>query len=140
MAETEARAGPSSARGKAPQSVARGEEAPVATPMIAQYLEIKAANADCLLFYRMGDFYELFFDDAEVASRALGITLTKRGRHNGADIPMCGVPIHAADSYLQKLIARGFRVAVCEQIEDPAEARKRGGKSVVRRTVIRLVT
>jgi DNA mismatch repair protein MutS len=108
--------------------------------MMAQYLEIKAANPGCLLFYRMGDFYELFFDDAEVASRALGITLTRRGRHNGADIPMCGVPIHAADSYLQKLIARGFRVAVCEQIEDPAEARKRGGKAVVRRNVIRLVT
>src|SRR5215472_533792 len=110
------------------------------TPLMEQYVEIKAANPGCLLFYRMGDFYELFFDDAEVASRALGITLTKRGRHNGADIPMCGVPIHAADSYLQKLIARGFRVAVCEQIEDPAEARKRGGKAVVRRKVIRLVT
>jgi DNA mismatch repair protein MutS len=111
-----------------------------ATPMMAQYLEIKAANPGCLLFYRMGDFYELFFDDAEVASRALGITLTRRGRHNGADIPMCGVPIHASDAYLQKLIARGFRVAVCEQIEDPAEARRRGGKAVVRRNVIRLVT
>ena len=108
--------------------------------MMAQYLEIKAANPDCLLFYRMGDFYEMFFDDAEVASRALGITLTKRGKHQGADIPMCGVPIHAADQYLQKLIALGHRVAVCEQIEDPAEARKRGGKSVVRRDVIRLVT
>src|SRR5229473_7202156 len=110
------------------------------TPMMEQYIEIKAANPDCLLFYRMGDFYELFFDDAEVASRALGIVLTKRGKHRGSDIPMCGVPIHAADAYLQKLIAHGFRVAVCEQIEDPAEARKRGGKSVVRRSVIRLVT
>src|ERR1700690_2035638 len=110
------------------------------TPMMEQYLEIKAANPGCLLFYRMGDFYELFFDDAEVASRALGITLTRRGRHNGADIPMCGVPIHAADGYLQKLIAQGFRVAVCEQVEDPAEARKRGGKAVVRRDVVRLVT
>jgi DNA mismatch repair protein MutS len=108
--------------------------------MMAQYIEIKAANPDCLLFYRMGDFYELFFDDAETASRALGITLTRRGKHLGADIPMCGVPIHAADQYLQKLIALGHRVAVCEQIEDPAEARKRGGKSVVRRDVIRLVT
>ena len=108
--------------------------------MMAQYIEIKAANPDCLLFYRMGDFYEMFFDDAEVASRALGITLTKRGKHQGADIPMCGVPIHAADQYLQKLIALGHRVAVCEQIEDPAEARKRGGKSVVRRDVVRLVT
>src|SRR3954469_24960830 len=110
------------------------------TPMMEQYIEIKAANPDSLLFYRMGDFYELFFDDAEVASRALGITLTKRGKHLGADIPMCGVPIHAADDYLQKLIALGHRVAVCEQVEDPAEARKRGGKSVVRRDVVRLVT
>ena len=114
--------------------------AAAATPMMAQYLEIKAANPDCLLFYRMGDFYEMFFDDAEIASRALGIALTKRGKHLGADIPMCGVPIHAADQYLQKLIALGHRVAVCEQIEDPAEARKRGGKAVVRRDVIRLVT
>ncbi|MGB3833832.1 MAG: DNA mismatch repair protein MutS, partial [Mesorhizobium sp.] len=108
--------------------------------MMEQYIEIKAANPDSLLFYRMGDFYELFFDDAEKASQALGIVLTKRGKHQGADIPMCGVPVHAADDYLQKLIALGFRVAVCEQIEDPAEARKRGSKSVVRRDVIRLVT
>ena len=118
----------------------KSETLAAATPMMAQYLEIKAANPGCLLFYRMGDFYEMFFDDAEVASRALGIALTRRGRHNGADIPMCGVPVHAADGYLQKLIGRGFRVAVCEQIEDPAEARKRGGKAVVRRNVIRLVT
>jgi DNA mismatch repair protein MutS len=108
--------------------------------MIAQYLEIKSANADCLLFYRMGDFYELFFEDAEIASCALGIALTKRGKHLGADIPMCGVPVHAADDYLQRLIAQGHRVAVCEQIEDPAEARKRGPKAVVRRDVVRLVT
>src|SRR5882757_7179755 len=110
------------------------------TPMMEQFIEIKAANPDSLLFYRMGDFYELFFDDAEKASRALGIVLTKRGKHQGLDIPMCGVPVHAADDYLQKLIGQGFRVAVCEQIEDPAEARKRGGKSVVRRDVVRLVT
>ena len=110
------------------------------TPMMRQFLEIKAANPDCLLFYRMGDFYELFFDDAEVASRALGITLTTRGKHLGEDIPMCGVPVHAADDYLQRLIALGHRVAVCEQMEDPAEARKRGSKSVVRRDVVRLVT
>ncbi|MEQ1951351.1 DNA mismatch repair protein MutS [Mesorhizobium sp. CN2-181] len=108
--------------------------------MMEQYIEIKAANPDSLLFYRMGDFYELFFDDAEVASRALGIVLTKRGKHQGFDIPMCGVPIHAADDYLQKLIGLGHRVAVCEQIEDPAEAKKRGSKSVVRRDVVRLVT
>jgi DNA mismatch repair protein MutS len=111
-----------------------------ATPMMAQYLDIKAANPGSLLFYRMGDFYELFFDDAVTASAALGITLTKRGRHNGDDIPMCGVPVHAADDYLSRLIASGHKVAVCEQTEDPAEARKRGSKSVVRREVIRLVT
>ena len=110
------------------------------TPMMAQYLEIKAANADSLLFYRMGDFYEMFFEDASVASRALGIALTKRGKYLGEDIPMCGVPVHAADDYLQKLIALGHRVAVCEQTEDPAEAKKRGSKAVVRRDVVRLVT
>ncbi len=111
-----------------------------ATPVMEQYNEIKAANPDCLLFYRMGDFYELFFGDAEVASRALGIVLTKRGKHLGRDIPMCGVPIHRSDEYLHRLIALGHRVAVCEQLEDPAEARKRGAKSVVRRDVVRLVT
>ncbi|HSM39813.1 MAG TPA: DNA mismatch repair protein MutS, partial [Afifellaceae bacterium] len=111
-----------------------------ATPMMAQYTEIKAAHPDYLLFYRMGDFYELFFDDAVVAADALSIALTKRGKHRGEDIPMCGVPVHAADDYLQKLIARGHRVAVCEQTEDPAEAKKRGSKSVVRREVVRLVT
>src|SRR5580704_8017931 len=110
------------------------------TPMMEQYIEIKAANPDCLLFYRMGDFYELFFDDAEIASRDLGIVLTKRGKHLGRDIPMCGVPIERADEYLHRLIAQGHRVAVCEQLEDPAEARKRGGKSVVHRDVVRLVT
>ncbi len=110
------------------------------TPMMAQYIEIKAANPDCLLFYRMGDFYELFFDDAEIAARALGIVLTKRGKHLGDDIPMSGVPIERADDYLQRLIALGHRVAVCEQIEDPAEAKKRGPKPVVQRQVVRLVT
>ena len=110
------------------------------TPMMSQYLEIKAANPDCLLFYRMGDFYELFFGDAEIASQALGIVLTKRGKHLGQDIPMCGVPIERSDDYLHRLISQGHRVAVCEQIEDPAEARKRGPKSVVRRDVVRLVT
>ena len=108
--------------------------------MMEQYIEIKAANPDCLLFYRMGDFYELFFDDAEIASRDLGIVLTKRGKHLGRDIPMCGVPIERSDEYLHRLIAQGHRVAVCEQLEDPAEARKRGAKSVVRRDVVRLVT
>src|SRR5882762_6393677 len=113
---------------------------PGATPMMEQYIEIKAANPDSLLFYRMGDFYELFFDDAEIASRALNIVLTKRGKHLGRDIPMCGVPIERAEEYLHRLIALGHRVAVCEQLEDPAEAKKRGAKSVVRRDVIRLVT
>src|SRR5256886_1677818 len=116
------------------------EGAARATPVMEQFIEIKAANPDCLLFYRMGDFYELFFEDAEVAARALGIVLTKRGKHLGRDIPMCGVPVHRADEYLHRLIALGHRVAVCEQLEDPAEAKKRGGKSVVRRDVIRVVT
>jgi DNA mismatch repair protein MutS len=110
------------------------------TPMMEQYLEIKAANPGLLLFYRMGDFYELFFEDAEIASRALGIMLTKRGKHQGADIPMCGVPVERSDDYLHRLIAQGHRVAVCEQMEDPAAARARGNKSVVRRDVVRLVT
>jgi DNA mismatch repair protein MutS len=113
---------------------------PRATPSMAQYLEIKAVNQDSLLFYRMGDFYELFFRDAEIASRALGIVLTKRGKHGGEDIPMCGVPVVRADDYLQRLIGLGHRVAVCEQLEDPVEARKRGAKAVVRRDVVRLVT
>src|SRR3982074_263450 len=108
--------------------------------MMAQYLEIKAAHPGSLLFYRMGDFYELFLEDAQIASKALGIVLTKRGKHQGDDIPMCGVPIDRSDDYLQRLIALGHRVAVCEQIEDPAEARKRGPKSVVQREVVRLVT
>jgi DNA mismatch repair protein MutS len=119
-----------------PAPVLAGE----ATPSMAQFLEIKAANPDSLLWYRMGDFYELFFEDAVVASAALGIVLTKRGRHQGAEIPMCGVPIHRADEYLQRLIRQGYRVAVCEQLEDPAEARKRGSKAVVKRDVVRLVT
>ena len=110
------------------------------TPMMAQFLEIKAANMDCLLFYRMGDFFELFLEDAEIASRALGITLTTRGKHMGEPIPMCGVPVKRADEYLQKLIKAGFRIAVCEQLEDPKEAKKRGHKAVVRRDVVRLVT
>jgi DNA mismatch repair protein MutS len=111
-----------------------------ATPMMAQYLALKAAHTDYLLFYRMGDFYELFFADAAKAAEALDIALTKRGKHQGEDIPMCGVPVHAAESYLEKLIRKGHRVAVCEQVEDPAEAKKRGAKSVVKREVVRLVT
>ncbi len=110
------------------------------TPMMAQYLEIKEAHSDALLFYRMGDFYEMFFQDAVNAAEALDIALTKRGKHNGEDIPMCGVPVHSAEGYLLTLIRKGFRVAVCEQMESPAEAKKRGSKSVVRRDVVRLVT
>ena len=110
------------------------------TPMMAQYLEIKAAHPDALLFYRMGDFYEMFFDDAVAAAQALDITLTKRGKHDGKDIAMCGVPHHAAEGYLLTLIRKGFRVGVCEQLESPVEAKKRGYKSIVKRGVVRLVT
>jgi DNA mismatch repair protein MutS len=123
-----------------PHKLDQADGATRVTPMMEQYIEIKAANPGALLFYRMGDFYELFFSDAEIASRALGIVLTKRGKHQGDDIPMCGVPVIRADEYLQRLIALGHRVAVCEQIEDPAEAKKRGGKAVVQRGVVRLVT
>ncbi len=112
-----------------------------ATPMMVQYLSIKADHPDCLLFYRMGDFYELFFDDAVKAAESLDIALTKRGKHAGDDIPMCGVPVHSHDAYLSRLIRAGFKVAICEQMEDPAEARRqRGGKAVVARAVIRVVT
>ncbi|MDG1004798.1 MAG: hypothetical protein P8N58_07925, partial [Emcibacteraceae bacterium] len=110
------------------------------TPMMEQFLKLKEAHFKYLLFYRMGDFYELFFDDAVKASAALDITLTKRGKHMGEDIPMCGVPVHAAENYLSRLISKGFKVAVCEQMENPAEAKKRGNKSVVKRDVVRLVT
>ena len=110
------------------------------TPMMAQYLAAKGEHPDCLLFYRMGDFYEMFFEDAVSAAQALDITLTKRGRHQGQDIPMCGVPAHSHESYLERLIRQGFKVAICEQSEDPAEARKRAGKTLVRREVVRVVT
>ena len=110
------------------------------TPLMEQYLRIKAEHPGCLLFYRMGDFYELFFDDAVAAAGALDIALTARGQHAGEPIPMCGVPHHAYESYLARLILKGFKVAICEQIEDPAEAKKRGAKSVVERAVIRIVT
>jgi DNA mismatch repair protein MutS len=113
---------------------------PLASPMMAQYLALKRDHPERLLFYRMGDFYELFFDDAVKASAALDIALTRRGKHGGQDIPMCGVPVHAAEAYLDRLIRKGFRVAVCEQVEDPAAARRRGAKAVVARDVVRLVT
>src|ERR1041385_6221451 len=130
-----------------PESSTQGSPAPgsppvdksakdAVTPMMAQYLAAKRQHPDSLLFYRMGDFYELFFEDAVKASAALDIALTKRGRHEGEDIPMCGVPVHAHDAYLSKLVRQGFKVAVCEQMEDPAEAKKRGSKSVVNRAVV----
>jgi DNA mismatch repair protein MutS len=108
--------------------------------MMAQYLAIKRAHPEGLLFYRMGDFYELFFEDALKAAAALDITLTRRGQHRGQDIPMCGVPVHSADGYLSRLIRQGFKVAICEQMEDPAAAKRRGSKAVVRREVVRVVT
>jgi DNA mismatch repair protein MutS len=111
-----------------------------ATPVMVQFFEAKKKQPDALVFFRMGDFYELFFDDAKTASAALGIALTYRGKHGGDDIPMCGVPVHAAEAYLAKLIRAGFRVAVCEQMETPAEAKARGSKSIVRRDLVRVVT
>ena len=121
--------------------VPKPEKAHKLTPMMAQFLAIKeGVGPEAVLFYRMGDFYELFFDDAVRAAAALDIALTKRGKHLGEPIPMCGVPVHSSEVYLQRLIKKGFRVAVCEQTEDPAEAKKRGSKSVVRREVVRLVT
>src|SRR5690349_36870 len=110
------------------------------TPMMVQYLALKAEAGDCLLFYRMGDFFELFFEDAKIAAASLDIALTARGEHDGAPIPMCGVPIHAADAYLARLIKAGHRVAIAEQVESPAEAKKRGYKAVVNRAIVRVVT
>jgi DNA mismatch repair protein MutS len=138
MAETDPASAEPAGADKAPSGVpaAVGD----ASPVIAQYLGIKADHGDALLFFRMGDFYELFFDDAVAAARALDITLTKRGQHNGADIPMAGVPVHAAEAYLARLIRQGFRVAICEQIENPAEAKARGSKAVVKRAVVRVIT
>ncbi|MGP1253949.1 MAG: DNA mismatch repair protein MutS [Kiloniellales bacterium] len=121
-------------------SSAETKSAPAPTPMMAQYWEIKRGYPDALLFYRMGDFYELFFEDAKVAAAALDITLTKRGQHAGEDVAMCGVPVHAAEAYLSRLIRQGYKVAICEQLEDPAAAKKRGSKAVVKRDVVRLVT
>ena len=97
------------------------------TPMMAQYLALREEAGDCLLFYRMGDFFELFFEDAKTAAAILDIALTTRGEHGGAPIPMCGVPVHSAEGYLSRLIRAGCRVAIAEQVETPAEAKKRGG-------------
>jgi DNA mismatch repair protein MutS len=110
------------------------------TPMMQQYMAIKAEHQDCLLFYRMGDFYELFFQDAVTASEVLDIVLTKRGKHEDSDIPMCGVPAHSNVFYLEKLIKAGYKVAVCEQLETPEQAKKRGYKAVVKREVVRIIT
>ncbi|MEK9961250.1 MAG: DNA mismatch repair protein MutS [Rhodobiaceae bacterium] len=110
------------------------------TPMIAQYMQVKESHPDSLLFYRMGDFYEMFFEDAEIGAAALGITLTKRGKSDGDDIPMCGVPVHSVDGYLARLIGAGHRVAICEQVEDPATQKQRGGKGPLKREVIRILT
>jgi len=112
-----------------------------ATPMMAQYLALKREAGDCLLFYRMGDFFELFFDDAREAAAILDIALTSRGEHDGAPIPMCGVPVHSAEGYLARLIKAGCRVAIAEQTETPEEAKKRGGsKALVARDIVRFVT
>ena len=110
------------------------------TPVIQQYLDIKANNQDSLLFFRMGDFYELFFSDAELASSTLDIILTKRGQHRGKDIPMCGVPFHSAEGYIKKLLDNNMKVAICEQLETPKEAKKRGYKEIVKRDVVRIIT
>src|SRR5256885_2455308 len=123
-----------------PDAAQPAEAAARVTPMMEQYLEIKVANPGLLLFYRMGDFYELFFEDAEIASRALNVMLFICKQKTAFEIPMCGVPVERSDDYLHRLIAQGHRVAVCEQMEDPAAARARGNKSVVRRDVVRLVT
>ncbi|MGL9762912.1 MAG: DNA mismatch repair protein MutS, partial [Wolbachia sp.] len=110
------------------------------TPVMEQYLNLKAQYKDHLLFYRLGDFYELFFDDAVKAAKLLNIVLTKRGNSCGQDIPMCGVPAHSSESYLHKLIDLGFKVAICDQLETADEAKRRGYKSIVKRDVVRIVT
>jgi len=123
-----------------PSAEPRSAEPPAATPMMAQYLALKAEAPDCLLFYRMGDFFELFFEDARAASACLDIALTARGEHQGRPVPMCGVPVHAAEAYLARLIKAGHRVAIAEQTESPADARKRGSKALVGRAIVRVVT
>ena len=115
-------------------------QAKALTPMMAQYLSVKDSHQDSLLFYRMGDFYEMFFQDAEIAASLLGIALTKRGSKDGLDVPMCGVPVHSVDGYLARLIRAGHRVAICEQVEDPQQQKKRGGKGPLKRDVVRVLT
>jgi DNA mismatch repair protein MutS len=121
-------------------STANAPKVKAPTPMMAQYLRVKESHPDSLLFYRMGDFYEMFFDDAEIAAKLLGITLTKRGSKDGLDVPMCGVPVHSVDGYLAKLIRAGHRVAICEQTEGPQEQKQRGGKGPLKRDVVRVLT
>src|SRR3981189_1963147 len=123
-----------------PSDAPATEAAARVTPMMEQYLEIKAAHPGLLLFYRMGDFYELFFEDAEIASCTLGIVLTKRGKHQGLDIPMCGVPVERSEDYLPRLIEPGHAAAVCEQTARPGAARARGTQSAVRPALGRLAT
>ena len=110
------------------------------TPLLRQYLDIKNKYKDCLIFFRLGDFYELFFEDAELSSKILGITLTKRGQVEGKDIPMCGVPFHQGESYLSKLLKAGHKVAICEQTETPEESKKRGHKAIIERKVVRIAS
>ena len=105
------------------------------TPMMKQYMSVKSKYKDCILFFRLGDFYEMFFEDAVIASKELEITLTKRDCGQKEKAPMCGVPYHAADSYISKLIEKDYKVAICEQLEDPATA-----KGIVKRDVIRVIT
>ena len=125
----------------APKPANSNSAAPAATPMMAQYWALKEKAGDCLLFYRMGDFFELFFDDAKAAAATLDIALTSRGEHEGQPVAMCGVPVHAAESYLARLIRAGHRVAIAEQVETPAEAKARGGsKALVARAIVRFVT
>ena len=110
------------------------------TPMMVQYLEVKKQYPDCLLFYRLGDFYELFFEDAKTASSFLGLVLTSRNKNGDQQVPMCGIPFHAYHNYLTRLVKGGFKVAICEQTEDPAEAKKRSSTAIVNREVVRIVT
>ncbi len=123
-----------------PPAVAKPVEDSTLTPMMAQYVAVKKQHPDCVVLFRLGDFYEIFFEDAAPVASALGIQLTRRNKQNDDDIPMCGIPWHQLDNYLPQLINKGFRVALCEQLEDPAEAKKRGGKVLVERGVVRIVT
>ena len=122
-------------------SKATGEAILKTTPMFQQFMKVKAENEDCLLFFRMGDFYELFFEDAVIASKELDIALTSRGQYDGKPVPMCGVPYHSYMPYLEKLTKKNYKIAVCEQVESPKDAKIRGGyKAIVQREVVRIVT